>query len=433
MAPVQSSSRAAQAAGRACILCTGCPENRIDGAEMRELLLAESWEMTDDHREADFVIYVSCALTSRNEELSLDTVRRLQREMRSDARLVVCGCLDKINPARLREVYEGPIFGSDEISVLADMIGARGDGYRANYLLPRASLVGGMERALSSYRAAGLRFGLTAVLDRLYTRRLNAATTESRDDAYCIKVSTGCDNTCAYCAVRLSRGMVRSKPIAAVAQEFDDGLRQGHRHIALIGTDLGSYGHDRGKSLTDLLHELLQRDGDYDLRLRNVHPRYIIRDLPALCDIVRSGRISHLSTAVQSGSDEVLARMRRGYRAAEFGEALEVLRGVCPGLELRTQVLIGFPGETEEQFEDTLRFIDAAPFDYTEVYLFEPRPGTLAETMPRQIPRHVAARRRNRMYLHALWRSVRNRVRHPEPRLDTPQTGTEREGFAATE
>jgi len=397
-------------AGRAHVVCTGCPENRIDGARMQETLRASGYEIASSHDQADLVVYVSCALTHRTQEHSVEMVRLLRREMRPDAWLIVCGCLPKINPARLREVYDGPTFGSDEVDCLASLVGARGDGGRANYLLPRAGMLGPLARLRTSYEACGPYLVVTALLDRLYTRRLNAATTEFRGDAYCIKVSTGCDHHCTYCAVRISRGAVRSKPIQEVAKEFDEGLLLGHREFALIGTDLGSYGHDRGQTLTDLLDRLLQRKGDYELRLRNVHPQYIIRENAALCDMVRTGHITHIATALQSGSDAVLRRMGRGHRAGEFAEAVAALHEANPRLELRTQVIVGFPGETDAEFEETVRWIDRSPFEYTEVYLFEARPGTAAEALTNPVPRAVAARRRNRLYTHALWRAIRNRA-----------------------
>jgi len=377
---------------------------------MQETLAASGWEIVDRHDVADLVVYATCALTHRTQEHSVQIIRRLQREILPDARLIVCGCLPKINPARLRDVYDGPTFGSDDVDCLAGLVGSPARGVAANYLLPRAEMLGPLERLRTSYEACGPHLVVTALLDRLYTRRLNAATTEFRGDAYCIKVSTGCDHRCTYCAVRLSRGPVRSKPIQAVAEEFDEGLLLGRREFALIGTDLGSYGHDRGQTLTDLLETLLERSGDYELRLRNVHPRYIIGENAALCAMVRTGHITHIATALQSGSDAVLRRMGRGHRAEEFAAALAALRAANPGLELRTQVIVGFPGETDAEFEETVRWIDRSPFEYTEVYLFEARPGTAAEALTNPVPRAVAARRRNRLYTHALWRAIRNRA-----------------------
>ena len=202
----------------------------------------------------------------------------------------------------------------------------------------------------------------------------------------------------------ISRGRVKSKPIDQVAAEFDRGYSQGHKEFTLIGTDLGSYGRDRGTDLVALLKELVSRSGDYKIKLLHIHPRFLIDMLPGLCEVFRSGRISRFSSSLQSGSDRILGLMRRGYRTGEFKEAILSLNSLFPEMTICSQVMIGFPGETEDEFRATLNLLNEIPFAFVDAFVFEARPNTAAAEMKEQIPRKVAVRRLLELYGKSLFR-----------------------------
>jgi tRNA A37 methylthiotransferase MiaB len=204
---------------------------------------------------------------------------------------------------------------------------------------------------------------------------------------------------------------VKSKPIEKVLEELEEGLKRGCREFALIGTDLGAYGRDRGANLVDLLRELVGHQGDYEIRLRNVQPRFLIEMLPELREIFRGGKISYLSSAAETGNNRILKEMDRGYKIEEFKEAIGALNREFPNLQIRTQLMVGFPGETEEEFQDTLRLLDEVRFDFVEIYAFQSRPRIRAEKMKDHIPQQVARKRAHRLLMKSLFNETRRRRR----------------------
>jgi MiaB/RimO family radical SAM methylthiotransferase len=212
-----------------------------------------------------------------------------------------------------------------------------------------------------------------------------------------IKISTGCVGTCSYCGVRLSRGVIRSKKVEDIMEEFRRGLDQGFSEFALMGTDLGPFGLDRKVRLTDLLSEMLSIDGDYRIGLRNAHPRFVQRMLPDLIPLLSTGKIWYMGIAVESGSDPILKLMKRGYSVDDVREVVTAVKKACPDITLRTQMMVGFPSEGWSDFKNSLRLLRELQFDYTEVYRFSPRPGTCAAEMDKQVPTSVALLRKAAM------------------------------------
>jgi tRNA-2-methylthio-N6-dimethylallyladenosine synthase len=206
-------------------------------------------------------------------------------------------------------------------------------------------------------------------------------------------------SACTYCAVRISRGVVKSKSIEQIKREFMEGLERGFTDFSLIATDVGSYGLDRGNNMADLLEQLTRIPGRYQIRIRNIQPKFLVKMLPDLKGIFRRGKISYIGATAQSGSDHVLKAMSRGYTVNEYKHAFFVLKKAYPKLKIRTQLMVGFPGETEEDFLDTLRLIDEVDFDYVETFIFQPQVGTIAAKMAGNITEKIATKRHDRLVL----------------------------------
>jgi len=191
-------------------------------------------------------------------------------------------------------------------------------------------------------------------------------------------------HACSYCAVKLSRGTVKSKSIEEIKQEFLEGLKVGYTHFSLIGSDLGSYGKDIQTDLPDLLKQLVSLEGKFNISLRNVHPQLLISQLPKMIKVVKSGKINHITTAVQHGNDRILKLMKRHYAIKDCTFAINTIKQHCKNLKIRTQIIVGFPGETQKEFEDTLRLIGSINVDFFEVYPYSQRMGTSAAKMKHQ-------------------------------------------------
>jgi len=215
------------------------------------------------------------------------------------------------------------------------------------------------------------------------------------EKTFFIKISTGCLDDCSYCAIRLSRGKLKSKSIQEVVYEFDEGLKKGYKEFALIGTETGSYGKDQGTDLVRLLNVLINKDGDYKLRLRNVHPRFLIKRFSEMKEILKSRKIDFIFSAIQSGNDRILKLMNRRYRADEVREIFDAISAEFSNVHLGTQFIIGFPSETDEEFRDTLRLSQKITIDLVECFRFQPRLGTQAAEMEELIPQEVINERLN--------------------------------------
>jgi len=394
---------------RVCVITNGCPENRIDCARMQKFLGDDGHTVIDDIQDADIIFFNACGLTNTTQEFSIKIIKFIQAQKKTSAELVVCGCLPKINKPRLRQVHKGVTF-EHEIEPLNEIIETQTnpqDAY-ANHLAPRAHVPSTRRWRLSDFKRMINPMSIIEKLTEPYRNRLDQAINVFGPNSFCIKVSTGCPNRCAFCAVKISRGKLRSKSIDRVVEEFEEGLARDYKEFALLGTNVGAYGRDRGITLVDLLRELIKIDGHYTIRLRNIQPKFLIEMLPELIEILRSGKISYISSAAESGSNRILRLMRRGYRIENYKEAILSLKSEFPHLQIRTQIMVGFPSETEDEFQDTLRLLDEIKFDFIEVYPFQARPNTEAAAMKDQVPAKVIRRRYHKAYMKSLFNLMRS-------------------------
>ena len=169
--------------------------------------------------------------------------------------------------------------------------------------------------------------------------------------------------------------------------EFHKGLKNGFRRFSLMGTDLGSYGSDIDCSLVDLLTELTKLEGPFKISLRNVNPQYLINNLNLFIPILRSGKLRYIETAAESGSNRILRLMNRKYTKEDYVNCITALRSAYPKIIIRTQLIVGFPTETEQEFLETMKLLDEVIVDYAEVYRYSERPGTISERIDAQSSR----------------------------------------------
>jgi len=382
------------------VITNGCPENRIDCARIQEIFKRGGWKVTDDFCDADLIIFNACGLTNYNQEYSIDIVNQIKERKKPSARLIACGCLPKINKNRVQEVWQDIVSESDAIQWLDEILhkDIKSEEIHANYLINSSNFINRNDKSFLSFKnIERLMMTFIELPMRICRTRLSKVINVYNPHTFCIKVSTGCSNKCAYCAVQLSRGHVKSKPIKNIKKEFKEGLKKNYKEFALIGTDVGSYGRDIGTDLVSLLKELIKNKGEYTIKLRNVHPRFLIEMMPELQEVFQSGKISYICSAAQSGNNRVLKLMDRGYKIEDFKEAIRTINKKFPNIKIRTQLMTGFPGETKADFKDTVRLLNELRFDFVEVYNFESRPGTKAEKLEGKVPQKVACRRYHRL------------------------------------
>ena len=365
------------------------------------------YRLVTDCAEADLIIFLGCSVTQDKEDLSLQITKALNLSKRPTAEILVAGCIVKVRPElkntnpkhqeileELRRIarfenkpelitnFPPPEFWKGSEAILGPEV-AR--AFVCDYVRQAHKDA----KPLVPWKLSSAAIRLITRYRRLIDRELNADSSKT----FCIKVSTGCAGNCSYCSIKLVRGNVISKPIPDIVEEFRRGRQQGYRDFALLGTDLGDYGKDRGEDLMQLLEALVLQDGDFILRLRNINPRCLIPSAERLGRLLQSGKINYVLSPVQSGSDRILDLMNRGYRVDDYVQAVRTLRKAYPRLFLKTQVIVGFPGETEEDFEKTRTLLKSSLFDYVDVYAFTPRPMTRAAALPDRVPDPVIMKR----------------------------------------
>jgi len=295
--------------------------------------------------------------------------------------LVVMGCIAGISGDRLRERFDAVIIPPSRMADFDALIGASmpiGDAPDPNAIDPI------IERASRSFKYTDLkpgdaarRFVRTTLAKRglrdwmaEHGRVISESYAQPGVQHFSLRVARGCLSECTYCAIRIASGPLRSKPLADVLGEFDIGL------VALLSA-------------------ILERPGSYSLTMNDFNvgwlSRYQERIVPLLAD--HASRIAHMAIPTQSGSDRVLTLMKRGNTAAGAKAALVSLRQAAPGLQMSTHVLVGFPGETDEDFQQTIDLLGAARFNRIDVFAYSDRPGTPASTMPSRVANRVVASR----------------------------------------
>jgi len=342
------------------ILTFGCRSNQADSDAIRESFLNRGMTENKSFNAADIVVVNTCTVTHRSDKQARQAIRRIHRENPA-ARVVVAGCYAQRDAAAAELPGVCLVAGNEEKTRLVD-------------LLEAAAFIKTDNCPLTIDRAAKRLAG-----DR--TRPL-------------VKIQDGCDNRCAYCVVPFVRGSVRSVPPEDVLREIRSLTDQGFREIVLTGINLGAYGRriEGHAHLADLLRRIITLPGIGRIRLSSIEPVFLDREIVRLAG-ESPALARHFHIPLQSGSDRILRMMRRPYTAARFRELVEFIHDELPDAGLGTDVITGFPGETDGDFEETRRFIEETPFSYLHVFPFSPREGTEAFSLSGRIPSHVAKSR----------------------------------------
>jgi len=382
-----------------CVLCTGCPESRIDSARIQNFLKKNDWTITKNLKKADLILFRACGITDKMTNDSLSIIRKIKAEKNENAQFYVWGCLSKIDPKTLRTEYNGITFNESNIEILNDILNPKTPvkEVTANYVMP-----------VFEPKRSGLSAFLRKLLD-FAERRVSIVQSAS---IFQIKVSTGCLDNCSFCSVRKSRGVLRSKSIEQIVTDFQEGLNKGFRYFGLLGTDIGAYGKDIGHNLVDLLVELTKQKGDYKIGLRNINPYHLKEMFEQLRPIFASGKIWFLASAVESGSNRILTLMNRRYKVQDFKKCIQTLNKESHDIFLRTQMIVGFPTETEEDYQESVRLLCELKFGWVEVYKFSPRKGTIAATMAGQVPERIKESRFRGLTLKVLAQSPHKKMRN---------------------
>lgn len=335
----------------------GCKLNQSELESLACQFIRAGYTVVDTAEEADLCVLNTCVVTHTAVSKSRQAIRRLRRA-NSDICLAVTGCYAQMWPQEI-----------EELGVVDLVIGNE----------DKEHLVERMEEELG-IKGQGLdhAWGLSP------DSRLPIP--QARTRAF-VKIQDGCDNHCTYCIVRVARGRQRSRPQRDVLAEIEARVAAGYQEVVLTGVHIGAYGRDSGRkedgSLWALVEAVLMRTNVQRLRLSSIEPW----DLdPARLRLWEDSRLCrHLHLPLQSGCDATLQRMGRGYTASQFAALVEAAGEAIPDVAITTDMIVGFPGESESEFNESLRFVEAVGFARTHVFKYSARPGTPAATMPDQV------------------------------------------------
>ena len=362
--------------------CTlGCKVNQYETNAMIEQFLKKKYTIKEFNEVADIYIINTCTVTNMADRKSRQMLRRA-KELNPNSIIVACGCYAQVAKEELAKIPEiDLIYGTNEKNKIADLIEEK---MTEEVLKTKKD---GKEKETKvtdvMYQKEFLDFGVTD-----YTEKTRAV----------IKVQDGCDRFCSYCIIPYARGHVRSRKIQNVVEEIKNIAQKGIKEVVITGIHLASYGKDfkPHAQLIDLLEEINKIDGIERIRLGSLEPTLItvefldrLSKLEKICD--------HFHLSLQSGCDETLKRMNRRYTTKEFEEGVELIRKYYKNVALTTDIIVGFPGETDEEFNKTYEFLKKINFYQMHIFKYSPRKGTKAAVMPNQIDGNIKEQRSTKL------------------------------------
>ena len=358
----------------------GCRATQADGAALEAQLSERGLEGAESRQAASLVILNTCTVTAEADHDARAAIRRVHRENPA-ARILVTGCYAQRAPEELAKMPGVEwVVGNSHKTRIADLISKEGAG-----------LVGGDQ---VEYHGGGILTGdIFETRDILTAPILDASGDRTRPN---LKIQDGCHNRCSFCVIPYVRGKSRYVGADEVIQQVRS-LAGKYQEVVLSGINLGRWGRESGSTmrLPDLLRRMLGETEIGRIRLSSVEPMDFSDDLLEL--MAGEERISkHVHAPLQSGSDTILRKMHRKYRPRHYADRVQQARALMPDAAIGADVMTGFPGETEELFEESRQFIAAMPFTYLHVFTYSERPGTPAASMPGAVPIPVR-KERNRV------------------------------------
>uniref|UniRef100_A0A8C3RAA4 tRNA-t(6)A37 methylthiotransferase n=1 Tax=Cyanoderma ruficeps TaxID=181631 RepID=A0A8C3RAA4_9PASS len=345
----------------------GCSHNNSDGEYMAGQLAAYGYKITDNSAEADLWLLNSCTVKNPAEDHFRNSIKKAQEGKK---KVVLAGCVPQAQPRQ--EYLKGlSIIGVQQIDRVVEVV--------------EETIKGHSVRLLGQKKDNGKRLG---------GARLDLPKIRKNPLIEIISINTGCLNACTYCKTKHARGDLASYPIEELVDRAKQSFQEGVCEIWLTSEDTGAYGRDIGTDLPTLLWKLVEviPEGAM-LRLGMTNPPYILEHLEEMAKILNHPRVyAFLHIPVQSASDSVLMDMKREYCVADFKQVVDFLKEKVPGITIATDIICGFPGETDEDFQETMKLVELYRFPSLFINQFYPRPGTPAAKMP-QVPAAVKKQR----------------------------------------
>lgn len=357
---------------RVSFITLGCKVNQYETNAMMQKFQENGYEIVEIDNVSDICVVNTCTVTNMSDRKSRQALRKV-KDKNKDAIIVATGCYAQSSKEELEKMPEiDVVLGNEEKRDIVK--------YVEKYFE--------QNQKLTAVQDISVQKEFEDMGQISYTEKIRAV----------IKVQDGCNQFCSYCIIPYARGRVRSRKIDSIIKEIEQIAQKGIKEVVITGIHLASYGKDFEENigLIDLLEEINKIDGIERIRLSSLEPTLITEDfvnrlskLNKICD--------HFHLSLQSGCDGTLKRMNRHYTTSEFKKATELLRKAYPNVALTTDIIVGFPGETDEEFNTTYEFLKNIDFYKMHVFKYSPRHGTKAEKMPNQVDGNIKEERSRKL------------------------------------
>ena len=371
-----------------------CPENAMNMNMLKRWYAGNEWSLCADPSVADMIIVATCGFSKQEEDREIAVIEELLRAKKAGCELVITGCLPKINRDRVRGVFDGRCVEVENMRAFDEITGfERSIGEFENHFVSEHEY--DTDPQIHRYFKARNWFERYSFLP--FVRVPKILYTVPSERWFFIRCAMGCTGNCTYCGIKHAHGGIKSDSIDSILAQVTRATELGYREISLTGEDQGGYGQDQKTDLPTLLDAILRLPGDFKVNLRYIDPYWLIKLYDRLLPIFQTGRITAFCSPVQSGSDRILKAMNRRY---SFREVKSTVNGLLAdsGLGLiSTNIIVGFPGETEDDFTQSLRLLDEVGFGMYMAFKYEDRPGTMASRYSNKVPEEVIDARYKRM------------------------------------
>lgn len=337
---------------KAYIETFGCTFNQGDSQIIAALLDDNNVQIVEDENKADIIIVNTCYVKQPTQQKVINRIKKIQNDF-PDKKLIIAGCMVEIDPLNL-----------DKVAPSAGWIGPRQIKSTMNVL--ESCLHGECARII------GHGNDIKAGLPKMHFNPM----------VHISQICEGCDGRCTYCCTRFARGRLQSYPIDIIKKEIEDAVKNGCVEIQLTAQDTAAFGKDTDETLPDLIDQITSIQGDFRIRVGMLHPKSLIGHEEELIEAFRHQNVyKFLHIPIQSGSDIVLKSMNRGHTVREFKDIISKFREEIPEISIATDIIVGYPTETEENFEDTLNLIKDIRPDFIHISKYKHRPKALSSTL----------------------------------------------------
>ncbi|MCF8369928.1 MAG: radical SAM protein [Bacteroidales bacterium] len=375
-----------------------CVRRRLDSARLEACFKANGFRIACKPQEADYNLFVTCSYTQSKRDECFSVINKLKK---FKGELIVGGCLPEIFPESFREKFSGRYISTKTIGNIDNLFSDFSlkwdeipDSNIPPEFIPPFYLESGVG---NNYRY--LKNEIKKKKNLLLNRIRNSFTNEvvSDNEAF-LRVGYGCAGRCAYCAIHKAIGKIRSKTIEECVSEYRSLLGRGYRSFVIVSDDIGPYGVDIGTNLPTLLEALSRADNGIKVKwdIRQLAPKWVLKFKETLKKLIEDIKIDHFLISIQTGSESLLKSMNRSINMDALALTLKEFREINPKLVLKTEVIVGFPSETEEDHQKTIEYLIRVGFNQVQLFTYSDVPGTKADEMIEKVPQDVIKERINK-------------------------------------